>query len=102
MVNRRNHFTAEEKVTILRRHLLEKVPVSDLCEELNLQPTGFYRWQRQLFENGVVAFEREGKKDRQRRERTLAAMERKLQKKDEVLASLMEEHVALKKTLGQD
>jgi len=29
----RKHFTPEEKVSILRRHLVDKVPVSDLCEE---------------------------------------------------------------------
>jgi hypothetical protein len=34
MRKERKHFNAEEKVAILRRHLLDKVPVSDLCEEL--------------------------------------------------------------------
>ena len=46
MRKERKHYTAEEKVAILRRHLLDKVPVSDLCEELGLQPTVFYRWQK--------------------------------------------------------
>jgi transposase-like protein len=39
MRKERKHYTSEEKVTILRRHLLDQVPVSDLCEELGLQPT---------------------------------------------------------------
>ena len=39
----RKHYTAEEKVAILRRHLLDKEPVSTLCDELALQPTVFYR-----------------------------------------------------------
>jgi len=26
---------------------------SDLCEELGLQPTVFYRWQKEFFENGA-------------------------------------------------
>ena len=30
MKKERKHYTAEEKVAILRRHLLDKVPVSDL------------------------------------------------------------------------
>jgi len=29
---------------ILRRHFLEKIPISDLCEEHGLHPTMFYRW----------------------------------------------------------
>jgi hypothetical protein len=41
MRKERKHYTAEEKVVILRRPLLDKVPVSDLCEELSLQPTVF-------------------------------------------------------------
>jgi transposase len=51
-----NHYTGEEKVAILRRHLLDKVPISDLCDELGLQPTVFYRWQKEFFENGAAAF----------------------------------------------
>ena len=60
MRKERKHYTAEEKVAILRRHLLDKVPVSDLCEELGLQPTVFYRWQKEFFENGAAAFQTHG------------------------------------------
>lgn len=34
MRKERKHYTAEEKVAILQRHLLDKVRVSDLCEFL--------------------------------------------------------------------
>jgi transposase-like protein len=36
--------------------LVEGVPISDLCDELGLQPTVFYRWQKEFFENGAAAF----------------------------------------------
>ena len=55
MRKERKHFTPEEKVAILRRHLVGRVPVSELCEELGLRPTVFYRWQKELFENGAAA-----------------------------------------------
>jgi putative transposase len=60
MRKERKHFTPEEKVAILRRHLVDKVPVSELCEELGLRPTMFYRWQKELFENGAAAFQSQG------------------------------------------
>lgn len=60
MKKERKHYTAEEKVAILRRHLLDQVAVSDLCEELGLQPTVFYRWQKELFENRASS---EGKEE---------------------------------------
>ncbi|MBP9861738.1 MAG: transposase, partial [Kofleriaceae bacterium] len=34
----RRNYTIEQKVEILRRHLVDKVPVSDLCNELGIQP----------------------------------------------------------------
>jgi transposase-like protein len=102
MVRNRKRYTAQEKMSILRRHLVDKVPVSDLCDELGLQPTVFYRWQKQLFENGISVFEKHsnGKKGGAE-ERRIEALEAKLRRKDEVLSELMEEHVALKKSLGE-
>ena len=58
MKKRRKHYTPEEKVAILRRHLLDKEPISKLCDELGLQPTVFYRWQKEFFENGASASSR--------------------------------------------
>ena len=52
------HYTPEEKVAILRRHLLEQVPISELCDKHGLQPTVFYRWQKEFFENGHLPFSR--------------------------------------------
>ena len=57
-MSKKKYFTPEQKVAIVRRHLLENVPVSDLCEELDIHATQYYTWQKQLFENGAVAFER--------------------------------------------
>ncbi|WP_406693463.1 hypothetical protein V5E97_20765 [Singulisphaera sp. Ch08] len=38
----RKDYTPVEKVAILRRHLIDHVPISDLCDELQLSPTLFY------------------------------------------------------------
>ena len=99
----RKHYTAEEKVAILRRHLLDRVAVSDLCEELGLRPTVFYRWQKEFFENGAAAFQAQERPHRQveEKQKRIAFLEKKVQTKDEVLAELMAEHMALKKSLGE-
>jgi transposase len=99
----RKHYTAEEKVRILRRHLLDKVPISELCEELGLQPTVFYRWQKEFFENGAAAFQPQERPHRQveEKQKRIEFLEKKVQTKDEVLAELLAEHIALKKSLGE-
>lgn len=101
MEKQRKHLAAADKVKLLRRHLVEKVPVSQVCEEAGIQPTQFYRWQQIFFENGTAAFERPSKPETSAQEQRIAFLESKLQRKDEVLGELMEEHVALKKSLGE-
>jgi len=101
MSKRRRTFPAEEKVRILRRHLLDKVPVSDLCDEYGLNPTVFYRWQKAFFENGAAAFERRGDTRADRLDKQNAALKAKLAHKDEVIGEIMADHVRLKKSLGE-
>jgi len=101
MSRERKNYTPEEKVAVLKRHLVEKVPVSDLCDELGLNPTVFYGWQKQLFENGAAAFEKTRRRQADRRDQKIERLEAKLAQKNEVLAELMEEHVQLKKELGE-
>jgi transposase len=99
----RRHFSGPEKVAILKRHLLEKTPVSDLCDELDIAPNQFYRWQQELFENGHVAFDngRKAKAVEDAQQRKIEQLEAKVQRKNEVLAELMEEYTQLKKELGE-
>ena len=97
----RKNYTPVEKVAILRRHLLDDVPVSDICDEHRLSPALFYLWQKQFFENGPAAFERKNAAPEGRLHRTIAALRDKLQRKNEVVAELMEEHIKLKKELGE-
>jgi transposase-like protein len=86
----RKPYTGEEKVAALRRHLLEQEPVSKLCDE----PTVFYRWQKEFFENGAAAFQAKARSDHQAEQERIEYLEKKMQRKDEVLAELMAEHIA--------
>ena len=96
----RKRFTAQEKVAILRLHLLEHTPISDLCDQHGIHPTMFYGWQKDLFENAAAALEPRTRRARDDKDRRIATLEQKLQRKNEVLSELMEEHIKLKKSLG--
>jgi transposase-like protein len=50
----RRQFSPQQKIAILRQHLLEAVPISTLCDQHQINPTLFYRWQKELFENGAA------------------------------------------------
>jgi transposase len=99
----RRQFSADEKLAAVRRHLVGKEPVSTICDELQVQPSVFYEWQKCLFERGASAFNGPGK-TRSSRERELeekvTKLEAKLTRKDSVIAEISAEYVQLKKSLG--
>ena len=102
----RKFLTPEQKLAILREHLLEKVPVSELCEKHGISPVNFYNWQRLLFENGAAAFDRKpnaanGRRQADAQHKQIQKLEAGLQQKNEVIAELLEEHVQLKKANGE-
>lgn len=101
MKTTRRKFTPQERVKILRLHLLEQKPISDLCDDYGLHPTVFYRWQKEFFEHGATAFEhnKNGSPDK-KLEKQIAQLKAKLADKDEVIAEIAADHVRLKKELG--
>jgi transposase len=103
MNKQRRHFAGAEKVTILKRHLLDKVPVSDLCDELGLYPNQVYGWLKEFFENGHAAFDngRKSKAVEDAQQRKIEQLEAKLIRKNEVMAELMEALTVQKKSLGE-
>jgi transposase len=97
----RRHWSSEDKIKLLRRHLIEKVPISRICEEARLAPSLFHRWQEQLFGNAALALESNRRAERGQDQQRIEKLEQKIRQKDEVLAELMAEHIALKKELGE-
>jgi transposase-like protein len=105
MTKARNHRSPEEKAALLKRHHVDKVPVTTVCEEAGLQPSVFYHWQRELFERaahvlGNAPASRVSSREQQL-EKKVTALEARLVKKDEVIAEISQEYVALKKELGE-
>lgn len=109
---RRRHFGDDQKAAIVRRHLADKVPVSDLADEYHLQPSLIYLWVKQVLDQAERAFQqpRSGKrrptpdpKDRRivQLEAAVAQRDAKLTQKNEVIAELMEDNVRSKKAAGE-
>jgi transposase-like protein len=98
---KRKRLTGSQKVAVLKRYLVDKTPISDLCDECGIHPSQVYQWQKVLFENGEAAFQRTGRQAEDPNQRKVAALEAKVQQKNEVIAELMQEHIQLKKAIGE-
>jgi len=101
MSKKRKQYPSSLKVEIIKKHLVDRVPLSDLCDQYGFHPTVFYRWQKAFFENGADAFDKTKDSEKARLEKKVDHLETKLSKKHEVLSELMEEHISLKKSLGE-
>ena len=98
----RRQFSPEEKVRILRLHLLEGTAVSEICQREEIHPTLFYQWQRTFFENGAAAFSSPRTETKSSAsERKIESLEARVKRKDEVIAEIMEDFIRTKKELGE-
>lgn len=99
----RRHYSAEEKVRLLRLHLVEGQAISAICDKHQIHPTLFYQWQKTFFENGAAAFDRSSRSRKvDPGTAKIELLEARLRKKDEVIAAVTEELVRTKKELGED
>ena len=103
MSRTRRQFTAEQKAQVVRRHLAGKEPVSDLADDLQVQPSLIHLWVKQLLDQAERAFHRPAgaRREEQAQSRQIEQLQAKLVQKNEVISELMQEHVQLKKELGE-
>lgn len=96
----RKQYTPNQKMEILKKSLVDRMSVADVCDKYKIAPSMFYHWQKQLFEGGEHVFERPvsvkvGEQDK------ISKLEAKVAQKDEVIAEIMAEFIASKKKNGE-
>ncbi len=98
---RRRH-TAEQKAELLRQHVADKKPVSEVCNEAQIQPSLFYTWQRELLAGAQSVFSSRRAPSQERElEEKVSRLEAKVARKDQIIAEVTEEYVKLKNELGE-
>ena len=100
----RRCFGTDQKATILKRYLVDQVPISDLCDEYGIKPNQIYAWQKILFDHAETVFHKAAGRAASKasaQEEKIARLENKLQQKNEVISELMEENVRAKKANGE-
>jgi transposase-like protein len=102
MSRKRRHFTSQQKAEIVRGHLASKKAISDLADEFGVQPSQIHHWINQVLSQAERAFDRStgNRRPDEVKDRKIAFLEGRLANKNEVIAELMQEHVQLKKELG--
>lgn len=100
MTRQRKHFTAEQKAAIVRQHLVDGKSVADVCDEHGLQPTVFYRWQKQALESLPALFERKGGSGLRPLEEEVQRLRKVVARKDEIIAEVTGELLDAKKNSG--
>lgn len=98
--SKRVYHSADTKVSALKRHLVNKEKVSDICDELGIHPNVFYDWQSKFFSEGDQVFN--SSKEKKTLEKKVTKLTEQTQHKDSIIADLITELIDVKKTLGED
>jgi len=97
-MGKRKRYTAEEKMKILRELQENGKSISQVAEDYNIHPNCIFKWRKQHLEMGVQGFQtKRNDISSKAKDRKIASLEDKIKHKDEVIAELAEELLALKK-----
>ncbi len=99
-MQRKKRVSSEDKMKILREHLENNVPISDISEKYGISVNVIYSWKKALFENGAVIFNKQSDKELKKNEAKINMLEEKLQNKDSLISEIIEDNIRLKKKLS--
>jgi transposase-like protein len=103
MTRKRRSFSAADKAAAVRKHLVDKIPVSQIADQMRIQPTLIHNWVNTAMAQVERAFEtpRAARADQSKTHRQVAELREKLIAKNEVISELMEENIRSKKDNGE-
>lgn len=93
-------IAAVKKVEILREHLENDVPLSELAEKYHVNVNSIMNWKKRLFESATDVFSQKAERTTKNQQTELERLEKELQAKDAIIAELAHENITLKKRVG--
>ena len=100
-MRQRKHYTAEQKVLILRELLENNVPISQLAEKYEVRPNDIYNWKKKLFESATDIFIQKVSvlKQASTEQKKIEKLQSKLKDRDEAISYLIRENIEIKKSI---
>jgi len=101
-MRQRKHYTAEQKMKILRELLENNVPISQLCKRYEVRPNIIYNWKKKLFESAVDIFAQNSSTYKQTtsEQKKVEKLQAKLRDRDEAISYLIRENISIKKSIA--
>ncbi len=96
-MSKRTRYTAGQKLRMLREHLENQVPVSEICQRHEIHPNLFYKWKKDLFESALESFSGKHKNGKSALARRNEKLNSKITDMREVISWLTEENLKLRK-----
>jgi transposase-like protein len=91
----RRKWPAEKRLEIVLEGI-RTGQISEVCRRQGCSTAQYYEWQRQLLSSANMIFDKKAGRPSQRE----AKLEAELMRKDQIIAEVIGENLALKKTFG--
>lgn len=99
-MSNQKRLSSEKKVMILREHLENQVPVSELSERYSIQASSIYNWKKSLFESAAETLSGKHKKPKPvsvKITRRIEELETTLRRREALISEIVEDNIELKK-----
>lgn len=98
-MSKKQQYTPNEKMSVLREHIENNRPISDLSEKHSVPVMTLYNWRKNLLENGASTFVRETKKNavEEGLRRQIEELKSKLAGREALISELAQSLVEVKK-----
>jgi transposase len=100
IMSTQTRLSADKKVMILREHLENQVPVSELSEKYEIHPNAIYKWKKALFESAseILSGKHKPRTTAKRSEiNKIEELETILHKREALITEIVEDNMILRK-----
>jgi transposase len=103
--SKRKNLTPDQKLAAVRERLMDKVPISEICEKYNCAPSNFYKWQSSVLNDTAEVLEKKKNANLESRQLNnamvlISKLQKRLEEKNAAIAELVDDNIRLKKNLN--
>jgi transposase len=103
--SKRKNLTPDQKLAAVRERLMDKVPISEICEKYNCAPSNFYKWQNSVLNDTAEVLEKKKNANLESRQLNnamvlISKLQKRLEEKNAAIAELVDDNIRQKKNLN--
>jgi transposase-like protein len=99
-MTKKKHYSQSEKTMILREHIEEHVPISEIAEKYGIHINSIYTWKKNMYEVASGNANKQQTRNERKQSKLLDEIDElkaRLAQRESLIAELVEDNIKIKK-----